>query len=453
MNSSNPSKARWLVYSAYALPAIPIAALTLPFYMIVPTFYSEITGLSLATLGSILLMIRLLDAGSDPVIGWLSDRFSPAFGRRRTLFLLSIPVTSIAALMVFWPPSSAGALYLLFWGGVLSIGHTATILPWTVWGAELETDYRGRSTVAAFRESATLIGTLLAIVLPFAVGIGSNSTFHGLAAIGIVVALLLPAAGLAAAFLVSEPRNRSSKSVPLMQGMRSILNNGTFLRLLLAFVLNGLANAIPATLFLYFVSHRLDAPNMRGPLLFLYFLCGIAGVPIAAWTATKFGKHRAWCYAMCGACLVFVFTPFLDKGDVGLFAVICGLTGLLLGFDLALPASIQADVVDIDTASSGVQRTGIYFAAWNLASKLALAIGVGLVFPILQWSGFDPHGAGQSEKLALDVLAGLYAWLPISFKLAAISIMWNFPLDETVQTALRQRIERSLEKSTSSGLH
>lgn len=396
MNNSSPGKVSWWVCFAYALPAIPIAALTLPFYMIVPAFYSEVTGLSLATLGSMFLVIRLLDAASDPFIGWISDRFAPAFGRRRSLFLLSIPVTAIAAFMVFWPPPSPSALYLLFWGAVLSIGHTATILPWTVWGAELTTDYRERSTVAAFRESATLVGTLVAIVLPFAVGIGNKLSFHGLAAIAVAVVVLLPVAGLTAVFFVGEPRNRSTKSVPLIQGMRYLINNRAFMRLLLAFVLNGLANAIPATLFLYFVSDRLDAPNMRGPLLFLYFLCGIAGVPMASWAATRFGKHRAWCYAMCGACLVFMFSGFLDKGDVGLFAVICSFTGLLLGFDLTLPASIQADVVDIDTASSGSQRTGIYFAAWNFATKLALALGVGLVFPILQWSGFDAHSPGQS---------------------------------------------------------
>ncbi|SDO88209.1 Na+/melibiose symporter [Phyllobacterium sp. YR620] len=437
-------------YIAYALPAIPIAALTLPLYIIVPTFYSEVTGISLATLGSVLLLIRLFDAASDPVIGWFSDRYTPAFGRRRSLFVLSIPVTATAALMVFWPPTDAGVYYLFGWGIVLSVGHTATILPYTAWGAELATDYKGRSTVAAFRESATLAGTLLAIVLPFAVGLDPTLTFHGLAAVGVVVAVLLPVAGLIAVWCVAEPRNRSTRSVTLMQGVQALIGNHAFLRLLLAFVLNGLANAIPATLFLYFVSDRLDAPTMRGPLLFLYFVCGIVGVPLAAWAAGIVGKHRAWCYAMGFACLVFAFSGFLDRGDVGPFAIICGLTGLLLGFDLALPASIQADVVDIDTATSGSQRTGIYFAAWSLATKFSLALAVGLVFPILQWSGFNAQAQGQSGAFALDVLSMLYAWLPIAFKLAAIGIMWNFPLDEAAQHKLRQNIERSQKSRSSS---
>ncbi|WP_457301866.1 MFS transporter [Phyllobacterium sp. P5_D12] len=437
-------------YVAYALPAIPIAALTLPLYIIVPTFYSEVTGLSLATLGSVLLLIRLFDAASDPIIGWLSDRYSPAFGRRRSLFVLSIPVTATGALMVFWPPSDAGVYYLFLWGVVLSVGHTATSLPYTAWGAELATDYSGRSTVAAYRETATLAGTLLAIALPFAVGLDRTLAFHGLAAVGVVVAVVLPVAGLIAVCCVAEPRNRSMRSMTLMQGVQALLSNRAFLRLLLAFVLNGLANAIPATLFLYFVSDRLDAPNMRGPLLFLYFVCGIVGVPLAAWAAMIVGKHRAWCYAMGVACLVFAFSGFLDQGDLIPFAVICGLTGLLLGFDLALPASIQADVVDVDTASSGSQRTGIYFAAWSLATKFSLALAVGLVFPLLHWSGFNAQAQGQSGAFALDVLSALYAWLPIAFKLGAIGLMWGFPLDEAAQHKLRQNIERSQKSRMSS---
>jgi glycoside/pentoside/hexuronide:cation symporter, GPH family len=70
-----------------------------------------------------------------------------------------------------------------------------------------------------------------------------------------------------------------------------------------------------------------------------------------------------------------------------------------------------------------------------------LALAVGMVFPILQWSGFESRINGQPEPFALDTLALLYAWLPIAFKLVAIAIMWNFPLDEQSQNDLRQRIE------------
>lgn len=429
-----------MMLSCYALPAIPLAALTLPLYVVVPTFYAQNLGLPIAAVGTVLLLIRLFDAASDPLIGWLCDRLFVKTGRRRTFFLLSVPLTALAAFMVFWPPSGAGIGYLAFWGTLLSLGYTGTLLPYTAWGAELATDYSGRSLVSAFREGATLIGTLVAVVLPFAIGLDRIDGFHGLAAVALFTLVLLPAAGVLAVKIVPEPANRSTTRLGLADSLRFVVRNGPFVRLIVAFLLNGLANAIPATLFLYFVSERLGAAELRGPLLFLYFLCGMLGVPLAVWLAAKAGKHRTWCGAMTLACVVFAFAGFLGAGDIVPFATICAATGLLLGFDLALPPAIQADVIDYDTASSGEQRSGLYFAAWGLATKLSLALSVGLVFPILAWSGFDNAGEAVPET-ALPTLSALYAWLPILPKAAAIAVMWNFPLGEDAQRSLRARID------------
>lgn len=425
---------------AYAAPAIPLAALTLPLYIIVPTFYSETLGVPLAAVGAALLLVRVVDAISDPLIGWVADRTRTRWGRRRTLFFASLPLTGGAGLMLFWPPEDAGAGYLAFWGVVLSIGYTATLISYASWGAELASDYRGRSRVAGYREALTLVGSLVAIALPFAIGLdGAANGVHGLAVLGVGVALLLLMLGGAAVWLVPEPVEHTRSALGLRDGLAHMARNKPFVRLIVAFLVNGLANAIPATLFLYFVSERLGAPEMRGPLLLLYFAAGVAGTPIALWVAGRIGKHRAWCWAMLCTCAVFAFAPFLGEGDVALFAIISALTGLTLGFDLALPASIQADVVDVDTATSGEQRTGIYFAAWSLATKLALAAAVGLAFPLLAGFGFSPEG--PNPQAALTALAVVYAWVPVTLKLCAIALMWNFPLDRIEQQRLRASIE------------
>lgn len=439
------------ILSSYALPAVPLAALALPLYVIVPTFYAHNLGLSLTAVGTVLLLIRLLDAASDPLVGWLSDQVNTTFGRRRTVFLLSLPLTALSAFMVFWPSRSAGTGYLALWGGLLSVGYTATLLPYTAWGAELSTDYRGRSLVSACREGAALVGTLIAVVLPFVVGLDRIDGLHGLAAVGVFTLVFLPASGLLAVWKVPEPVDRSTTKLTLIDSLRCVARNGPFLRLLVAFLLNGFANAIPATRFLYFVSERLGASEMRGPLLFTYFLCAIAGVPVAVWLASKMSKHQAWCGAMIFACVVFAFAGFLGTGDVVAFAIICALTGVLLGFDLALPPAIQADVIDCDTARSGEQRSGLYFAAWGLATKLSLAVSVGLVFPILAWSGFVTDGTSAMPDFAIDTLSGLYAWFPILPKVAAIAVMWNFPLGEDAQKSLRERIETAVERKAPCG--
>lgn len=428
---------------------MPLAALALPLYVIVPTFYAQNLGLPIAAVGAVLLSIRLLDAASDPLVGWLCDRVFTKLGRRRTFFVASVPLTALAAFMIFWPPPDAGLGYLALWGALLSIGYTGTVLPYTAWGAELSTDYRGRSRISAFREGATLIGTLVAVVVPFAIGVDSINGFHGLAAIAVLTASLLPCAAVLCVMTVPEPVNRSTTRLSFADSLRFVAQNRPFVRLVVAFLLNGFANAIPATLFLYFVSERLGAADWRGPLLFVYLSCGIVGIPLAVWIAGKAGKHRTWCGAMALACVIFLLAGFLGTGDVVEFGLICAATGVLLGFDLALPPAIQADVIDYDTANSGEQRSGLYFAAWGLATKLALALSVGLVFPVLAWSGLDTAGGQPLPEFALTMLSGLYAWLPIVPKVAAIAIMWNFPLGEDKQQALRARIDQASQHARS----
>jgi GPH family glycoside/pentoside/hexuronide:cation symporter len=426
---------------AYALPAAPLAALGLPLYSLVPTYYTETLGLPIASVGWALLVVRLFDAVTDPLAGYAADRINPALGRRRLLFLLALPVTAVSALMLYWPAQDAGVWWLAGWGMLTSLGFTLAVVPYSAWGAELVSDYHGRTRLTSARESLTLMGILVAIVLPFAIGFEQKG-FSGLAVLGITVAVMLLIFGALTVWLVPEPANQTKTPLPLGEALSFLARNKPFLRLIAAFFLNGLANGIPATLFLYFVSARLQLPELRGPLLFLYFLSAIAGIPLAALAARKLGKHRAWSIAMIAACIIFSTAPFLTPTAAMPFALICAATGLLLGFDLALPPSIQADVIDADTAASGDQRSGFYFAAWGLATKLSLAAGVGIVFPLLGFFGFNPAPDAQNGAAALLALAVIYAWVPVTLKLAAVTLMWNFPLDETVQSELRARIRQ-----------
>ena len=426
--------------AAYALPALPLAILTLPLYVLVPSFYARELMLPIAAVGQALLLVRIIDALSDPLVGVFADRFRPSFGRRRLWFALASVPTALAACLVFTPPQGAGLAYLTIWGMVLSVAWTAALVPYTAWGAELSADYAGRARVAGWRETFALVGTLLAlfaqVLVPLAGFTGERAV---LAALGIFVLFALPLATALCVAHVPEPVDLSTKRLGFREGLTHMRANAPFLRLLGAFLLNGFANGFPATLFIFYVSEKLVTPEMAGPLLVLYFICGVAGVPLWLWLARRLTKHRAWSWAMLGACAFFAPAPFLGEGDLAIFALVCIGTGFALGADLMLPPAIQADVIDVDTAASGEQRSGLYFATWGLATKLALALAVGVAFPLLGWAGFDPGAGLRSTGLA--TLGFLYAGLPIVLKLAAIAMMWNFPLDVVAQATLRAKIE------------
>ncbi len=424
---------------AYALAAAPLAALALPFYVIVPEFYARDLGLPLAAVGGALLAVRIIDAVSDPLAGWLADRFRPRFGRRRLWVICAAPLVAVAALAVMIPPAGAGVSYLFLTAAALSLAWTALQVPYAAWGAELSRSYEGRTRVAAFRETGTVIGTLAALLIPAIVQINGGTTAEGLKALAIAIALFLPLAALSAIMATPEPIERKRAALDWRKGLAAMAGNAPFRRLILAFFINSFANGLPGALFLFFVGDRLGARDSAGPLLVLYFLCGVAGVPFWLWLARRTSKHRAWALGMIMAALAFLGALMLGPGDVLPFALICVLTGLALGADVVLPAAIQADVIDIDTAATGQERAGLFLGVWALASKLALAAGVGIAFPLLALAGFDP-GAGAKSEAGLAALAWLYAGLPVLMKLGAIALVWNFPLDRTAQAEAAARI-------------
>lgn len=423
--------------AAYGLPGLPMAALGLPLFIYLPTFYAADLGLSLTAVGAVLLLARLWDGVTDPAIGVLSDRTQSRWGRRRPWMIAGLPVTLLAMWMLFVPPQGAGIAHLLAWSMLLYLGWTMISLPHSAWGAELSPDYHERSRITASRELFVVLGTLIAAGLPALVEGGNAAVLKALA---LALLVALPLTILLACAAVGEPPRPVLRISNWRLATRVLVANRPFRRLIAAYLLNGIANGLPATLVLLFATQVLQLGQLSGLFLTVYFGCGILSIPVWIAASRKLEKHRAWCTAMLLNCLFFAPVPLLGAGDMAGFLAICVLTGLCLGADLALPPSMQADVVDIDTAQSGAHRAGLYFALWGVATKLALALAVGIAFPILDLFGFQAASGNANDPAALTALAALYAIAPILFKLAAIALMWGYPVGAAEHAALKRRI-------------
>lgn len=139
------------------------------------------------------------------------------------------------------------------------------------------------------------------------------------------------------------------------------------------------------------------------------------------------------------ACAAFIWVPLLAPGQWPVFLIICVATGAALGADLALPPALQADVVDYHSLRFGGERTGFLFALWSMATKLALALAVGIAFPLLELLGIgEPAAMAKSVVL----LALVYAGLPVLLKIGTIAIIWGHPITRRRQTAIRARLSR-----------
>lgn len=435
------------ILACYAFPAFALAMPTIPVYVYLPSYYADTVGLGLTATGAVLLAARLLDVVTDPMVGVLSDRHRSRWGRRRPWILIGALLAALGLVQLFQPASAAGPAYLLAWAMVLYVGWTLVAVPYAAWGAELSDDYHERSRITGAREAAMIIGILAAAAVPAVVAAAGGSERDGLGAVAWLAILIGAPAMALLLWRVPERDPGAAEAVSgasfakknRLRALVEVAKNRPFLRLLSAWFVNGLANGFPAVLFPLFLQHGLEAgPVARGGLIMAYFLAGVMAIPLWLRLSRRHGKHKTWCAAMIIACAAFIWAPFLAPGDIGLFAVICVVTGAALGADLALPPAMQADVVDYDTLRTGQQRAGLFFALWSMATKLALACAVGIAFPLLDLFGFDPGGANTAG--ALLALSLIYAVFPTILKGAAIALIWRHPIDARRQRIIRRRL-------------
>jgi Na+/melibiose symporter-like transporter len=208
--------------------------------------------------------------------------------------------------------------------------------------------------------------------------------------------------------------------VPWRVRWRTVGTNRAFRWLLAAFVLNGIATAMPATLLLFFVRDVLHAEAQVPLFLVSYFLAGAIGMPMWIALAGRIGLRNAWLLGMAFAVLAFAWTLGLGHQDVRAFWVVCVLTGLALGADLAMPPALLAAVIGANGDAG--RHEGAYFGIWNLATKMNLAFAAGLGLPLLALLGYQP-GSGTGGVLALG-----YAALPSALKLAAGAVLLLSPM-------------------------
>jgi GPH family glycoside/pentoside/hexuronide:cation symporter len=193
-----------------------------------------------------------------------------------------------------------------------------------------------------------------------------------------------------------------------------------FRRLLAVFLLNGIASAIPATLILFFVQDRLQAPLAIQPaFLGSYFLCAALSMPLWLATVRRIGLARSWLCGMGLAVAVFIWAAAIGVGEIGSFLVVCALSGVALGADLALPGAMLAGLIG-EVGARG-RGEGAYFGWWNFATKLNLALAAGLALPLLALAGYSP---GARDDTAITALVAAYCLLPCALKLAAAATLY-----------------------------
>ena len=392
---------------SYGLLGLPLAFAALPIYVHVPRFYAEVAGMELALLGAILLGTRLLDAGIDPWLGWLADRVP-----RPTMVALALVPFAAGFVALLNPPVDHAASWLAGSLALTYLGFSAASVAYQAWGADVGSTSAQRTRLTAAREGFGLVGVVLAAALP---AVLASDLGEGIRRLSWVLPPLLLIAAATTFSRVGAGQPVQAPSQPLLPSLRLVMNDGAFRRLLGVFVANGIAAALPATLFLFFVADVLQLERASGPLLALYFVAGAASLPLWVNLSARFGRVHAWLGAMGLSIIAFTGASLIGSGDLWPFAAICVASGLALGADLALPAAIAADLGERQG------QAGACFGVWNFVGKLNLALAAGLALPLLALLGYVPGGGDGLASLTFA-----YALLPLAFKALAGLLLWRW---------------------------
>ena len=448
--------------AAYGALGLPLAFAALPIYVHVPRLYAEGLGLSLALVGAVLLAARIVDAVTDPLIGWANDRLP----RRRLWVVLALPVLALGMLGLLIPPEGAGGPWLFALLVGVSLAYSVATIAYNAWGAEVADTPDARTRFVASREAFALVGVVLAAALPGVLAAGEGEA-AGLARLAWVFLPLLAVFGLWTLWRAPAPPAVRAGTAPVWAGLRAALGEPAFARLLAVFAANGIAAAIPAATVLFFVADVLQAAELAGLFLVLYFVAAAASLPLWVRVSQHIGKLRAWLASMVLAVAVFAWAGLLGNGDLVAYGLICVLSGLALGADLSLPPSLLADLLARSRAQrpapghasghaegssdGGAERisteradgrgradgraevrvkaqpapleAGACFGWWNFVTKANLALAAGLALPLLAALGYAP---GARDAAATAALAGVYGFAPVVLKLGAIALLWRW---------------------------
>ena len=401
---------------AYALFAAMLAMAGLPIYIHAPKFYVDQYGVSLAALGGVLFLLRLIDVVQDPALGWLSRRLRH---RRAVAVGVGAGVMALAMLGLFamTPPVDPILWFALTLAALFSGFSFLTITFYAQGVAKAEALGRdGHVRLAGWRETGALLGVSVAAVAPVAFLAMTDRPFALFAAL---FALLAVIAGW------SMRREWVAATLPAETGFREILGDPLARRLLLIALLNAAPVAVTSTLFLFFVESRLDAPGWEGPLLLLFFLAAAGAAPLWSRIARQIGAKQALMSGMVLSILSFGWAAFLGAGDILPFVVICIASGAALGADMTLlPAIFAGRVAEVSPeAAEG-------FGLWSFVSNLSLALAAVALLPILEASGFQAGSAALSDS-AKTTLTAMYAVLPCVLKIAALALLAATPLGGT----------------------
>lgn len=426
-------------------------------------------GMNPALVGLIGAIPRLIDAFSDPLIGYSSDNTRTRFGRRRPwIFYGAISSGILFALMFQLYKGHTESFY--FWYFLVIqclfvIAFACYSIPWIALGYEMTPDYHERTRLQGFSNFFAQIAWLVA---PWFFKIMNNKTMFpdivaGARSLSIIVGVFLVVGGILPAIFNKElfgnlPRPEKEKGYgniikDLWHNCATSFKCLPFVKLIAVtfLIFNGfmLASAFTLYVIVYYV---FGGDWEKGGTLLGWFgtfssICTLGAISLTTWISTKIGKRKTFLLTMSIAIIGYALKWIgYNPQQPYLLLIAAPFLAFHLGALFTMVPSMVADVCDLDELQTGTRREGMFSGIYWWVQKLGMAGASILSGVLLVWTGFNVAlGANQSPQTLLYMRL-FDVGIPIVTSLIAIYVIVTFDITEAKAYDIRQQVERRREE-------
>ncbi len=404
-------------------------------------FMTDFLGIAAATGGFILLVSKIYDAVTDPVMGIISDKTRSRWGRRRPYIFIGGILCAVAFYGLFHAPSfdetRSAVVIMLFLLILYSTGYTIFNVPYMAMPAEMTKDYHERSFLVQFRVYAIAIGTLIGgFVAPFLVQLtgGGRAGHQGMA---FILALVIVTA-TTICFLTTKSARATNRVQASHLSPREqfviFTQNRPFLLLIGIKFFQLFALAVGQAVLAYFILRVLEREyDFLGIYLAISSVSIFLSTPF--WLMLSKMRGKPFCYFAASALYALVAASWFwasAENPVSFFMIRGALSGLAAGGMLLMGQAMLPDTIAFDAQKSGLNREGVFAGVYTSAEKMAFAIGAAVIGVFLGSMGYVESTTGMAEQpeSALLAIRLSMSFLPMTLTLISCLFLIPYDLDE-----------------------
>lgn len=397
-------------------------------------FYTDIFGISPAVVGTMFLVVRIIDAVTDPLMGTIADKTQSRFGQYRPYLLyLALPFAAISILAFTTPDLSpeGKVWYAFITYTLLMLAYTAINIPYSALGGVLTGDPDERVSVQSYRFVFGMLGGLIvtALTLPLVNWFGQGDqakgyqlTIAAMSALGVVLFLLCFAG------TKERVKNPDAQQLALKSSMQALWQNPAWRILSLAAVLLLIGMVLKNTLVIYYVKYFLQQPDLVTTFMTIGMIGNILGCACAQFVAARIDKVKAYIGLQLIAAVLCAAGFWVGQAQWQLAIVLH--FGWCFFLQMATPMlwAKMADVVDYGHWLTGIRTTGLVYSSVVFFIKLGLALGGALAGWLLAYYQYQA-GTEQSLVTQQGILLS-FTLLPALCSVFVAWVMRYYPLHQ-----------------------